>query len=77
MGPDLVAAPAQKVEASLVDVVVDVLVGDPDILLGEEALIAADEAEHFRVLSKQAVDDVVAAWTLPAVETNPDSYLLV
>ena len=77
MGPDLVAAPAQKVEASLVDVVVDILVGDPDILLSEETLIAADEAKHFGVLSQQAVNDVVAAWTLPTVEANPDSYLLV
>lgn len=46
----LIAAPAQKMEACLVDVVVDVLMGDSDVLLSEETLVATDEAKHLGVL---------------------------
>lgn len=75
MGSYLIAAPAQKMESCLINIVMYVFIGDFDVFLGEESLIASDEAKHFSVISKQAVNDVMSSWTLPAVKTNTDSNL--
>lgn len=47
----LVAAPAQQMEACLVDIIMDVFIGDFDVFLGEETFVTADEAKYLGVVS--------------------------
>lgn len=51
MRSDLVAAPAQQMEACLVDIIMDVFIGDSDVFLGEKPLITSNEAKHLGVVS--------------------------
>lgn len=77
LGSNLIATPAQQVEACLVDIVGDILRGDNDIFLIEDALVASNESVDLCVLTQQTVDDVVSSWALPAIEANTNLNLLV
>lgn len=77
MRSDLVAAPAQQMEACLVDIIMDVFIGDSDVFLGEQTFVTSNETKYLGVVSEQAVNDVVATWTLPTVEANTDFNLFV
>ncbi len=48
-----------------------------DIFLIENAFISSNKSIDFRVLSKQSIDNIMASWTLPAVEANSNLYLFL
>jgi hypothetical protein len=57
----LIAASSQEVEASLIEVIFDVVGCYFDVFLVEDALVASYEAKYLDVFAQQAVDDVVAS----------------
>lgn len=47
----LITAPAQQMEACLIDIIMDVFIGDSNVFLGEETFVTADKAKYLGVIS--------------------------
>lgn len=61
-------------KSALIHIVLNIFLVDDDILLIENALVAANETIDLDVIAQQAIYDVMATWALPTIETNSNSY---